>query len=102
MSFPDGKPALTERASRRLGGMVQIASLAGVACCALGLVLAAITGQPLGRLAGAGLLILMATPILRMAGFAVAFALGGRGDWPYAVVSLVTIGLILAGAVLGR
>jgi uncharacterized membrane protein len=107
----------------RLQRLVHLSLLAGVAVSgvllAAGLVVALVSGQPRPEgpappvaavlrsaargdgvgLLDAGLLLLIATPVLRVAVLAVGW--GVEGSWRFAAVAVLVLGLLALGLVLG-
>ena len=79
----------------RIGSMIAAALLAaGI----VGMVLGRTVFAP--RLIGAGLMVLLATPVMRVLAAAIIFV--RQKDWKFALFSLVVLCCIAAGILLGR
>lgn len=85
----------TQRIERLLGRVLTVGTWVSTACLAAGLILVLLVpGAPLaGVLLTAGLLVLMATPVARVAVSVAEFAYGR--EWWFVLYTLVVLALLL-------
>ena len=85
----------------RRAGQLMLAGVLAAACCLLAGLVVWMTAAPNGRgLMNAGLLILMATPVLRVA-LAVADYARAR-DWAFAAAALTVLGILIGSVIYSR
>ncbi|HXE80554.1 MAG TPA: DUF1634 domain-containing protein [Vicinamibacterales bacterium] len=83
----------TQRLERTLGRVLTVGTRASTVCLAIGLLLAWMTGDRTAAiLLHAGIVALMATPVLRVAVSAVALAL--RREWRLVVCAVIVLALL--------
>lgn len=95
----DPEPAI-ERLEERLGGLLKMGAWASATCLFIGLMVWIAGGrrQPSNVLLSAGLLILMATPILRVVVSLVAYA--KMRDWFFVATTLMVFGVLITTLIL--
>lgn len=88
-----------ERLEARLGLILRAGVLVSTACLAVGLVLGLVLGETRlgGGLLRAGLMLLLATPVARVAASVVEYA--RARDWRFVVLTAVVLFELLAGVV---
>jgi uncharacterized membrane protein len=87
------------RLEERLGGILRIGVYTSSACLAVGLLLTLVVGPSvaIGWLMTAGLVMLMATPVARVAVSVVEYA--SRREWTFFVLTTIVLLELLAGVV---
>src|SRR5262249_40593476 len=95
ITFPrhPGMPWSDERVNRAIGMLLRIGVIAAAAVVLAGLMVYRVTGER--AWIRAGLLILIATPVARVAFAAGAFAL--QRDWTYVAISTIVLALLIYG-----
>jgi hypothetical protein len=85
---------------RRVGQLLLVAVLTAFVCLAAGIGLWLAGAAPAGMLLNAGILVLMATPFVRVLASGLEFA--GSRDWPFALAAAAVLAILLVSAFYSR